>query len=190
MIYLELFWSFIQIGIASFGGGYAVLPLIQTQIVDQHHWLNLSEFVDILTISQTTPGPIAINASTFVGMRIGGIGGSVVATLGCVLPSIIISLILGYLYYKYRSMSYTQGMLAGLRPAVVGLIASSGISIVMLAFWNVEAIWKIAIGKTDWIAIAVFAVALFLLRKFKVNPIWVMLGSGVVGVCIYPFLQT
>ena len=86
MVYLELLWSFFQIGLFSFGGGYAALPLIQTQVVDLHGWLNMTEFVDIITISQMTPGPIAINASTFVGMRIAGVGGAAVATLGCVLP--------------------------------------------------------------------------------------------------------
>ena len=86
-LYLELFWSFFQIGLFSFGGGYAALPLIQAQVVDVHHWLSLSELTDLVTISQMTPGPIAINAATFVGIQLGGPLGAVVCTLGCVLPS-------------------------------------------------------------------------------------------------------
>ena len=186
MVYLELLWSFFQIGLFSFGGGYAALPLIQTQVVDLHGWLNMTEFVDIITISQMTPGPIAINASTFVG--IAGVGGAVVATLGCVLPSCIIVLILAYLYYKYRGLSMIQGALSGLRPAVVSLIASSGMGIMILALWGGDTLWSFAIDKIDWVAVGIFAVALFVLRKFKLNPIYVMLGAGVLGLCIYPFL--
>ena len=135
-----------------------------------------------------TPGPIAINASTFVGMRIAGVGGAVVATLGCVLPSCIIVLILAYLYYKYRGLSMIQGALSGLRPAVVSLIASSGMGIMILALWGGDTLWSFAIDKIDWVAVGIFAAALFVLRKFKLNPIYVMLGAGVLGLCIYPFL--
>ena len=188
MVYLELLWSFFQIGLFSFGGGYAALPLIQTQVVDLHGWLNMTEFVDIITISQMTPGPIAINASTFVGMRIAGVGGAVVATLGCVLPSCIIVLILAYLYYKYRGLSMIQGALSGLRPAVVSLIASSGMGIMILALWGGDTLWSFALDKIDWVAVGIFAAALFVLRKFRLNPIYVMLGAGVLGLCIYPFL--
>ena len=97
MIYLQLFWSFIQIGMFSFGGGYAAMPLIQGQVVNTHEWLTMTEFTDLITISQMTPGPIAVNSATFVGMKIAGIPGAVVATLGCILPSCIIVTILAKL---------------------------------------------------------------------------------------------
>ena len=100
MIYLQLFWSFIQIGMFSFGGGYAAMPLIQGQVVNTHEWLTMTEFTDLITISQMTPGPIAVNSATFVGMKIAGIPGAVVATLGCILPSCIIVTILAKLYLK------------------------------------------------------------------------------------------
>lgn len=90
MIYLELFLSFLQIGLFSFGGGYAAMPLIQGQVVNGHHWLSMTEFTDLITISQMTPGPIAVNSATFVGIRIAGIPGALVATLGCILPSCLI----------------------------------------------------------------------------------------------------
>ena len=90
MIYLELFWSFFQIGLFSIGGGYAALPLIREQVTEIHHWLDMTAFIDIVTISQMTPGPIAINAATFVGTQVGGLPGAVIATVGCVTPSCII----------------------------------------------------------------------------------------------------
>ena len=101
MIYLELFWSFFQVGLFSIGGGYAALPLIQTQVVEQNAWLSVNEFIDVITISQMTPGPIAINSATFVGIKIAGIGGAIVATLGCILPSCIIVLTLAYFFFKF-----------------------------------------------------------------------------------------
>ena len=102
MIYLQLFWSFLQIGLFSFGGGYAAMPLIQNQVVAVHGWLTQREFTDLVTISQMTPGPIAINSATFVGSKIAGTGGSLAATIGCILPSCIIVSLLAYMYMNYR----------------------------------------------------------------------------------------
>ena len=128
-VLLQLFWSFFQIGLFSIGGGYAAMPLIQHQVVDLHGWLTMQEFVDIVTISQMTPGPIAINSATFVGTRIAGLPGAIIATIGCVFPSCIIVLTLAWVYYRYRTLSVVQGVLGGLRPAVVAMIASAGVSI-------------------------------------------------------------
>ena len=94
MMYFELLWSFIQIGMFSIGGGYAAMPLIQNQVVDMHPWLTMQQFADVMAIAEMTPGPIAINAATFVGIQIAGIPGAIVATLGCVMPSCIIVLTL------------------------------------------------------------------------------------------------
>ena len=116
MIYLQLFLSFLQIGMFSFGGGYAAMPLIQGQVVTTHGWLTMSEFTDLITISQITPGPIAVNSATFVGLKIAGIPGAVVATVGCILPSCIIVTILARLYLKYRNLDLLQGVLKSLRP--------------------------------------------------------------------------
>ena len=122
MIYIQLFLSFFQISLFSFGGGYAALPLIQGQVVNVHHWLSMTEFTDLITISQMTPGPIAVNSATFVGIKIAGVPGAFVATLGCILPSCIIVTLIAKLYLKYRNMAVLQGVLASLRPAVVALI--------------------------------------------------------------------
>lgn len=187
MIYLKLFWSFFQIGLFSFGGGYASLPLIQQQVVDQHHWLTMSEFIDVITISQMTPGPIAINSATFVGIKISGILGAIVATIGCVTPSIIIVLTLAFFYYKYRNLGIVKGVLDGLRPAVVALIASAGLSILITAIWETQQIvWSLS--SINFIAVALFSVGLFVLRKWKPNPILVMLGAGIVGMFAYQLL--
>ncbi len=190
MIYWELLWSFIQIGLFSVGGGYASMPLIQAQVVDKYHWLTLTEFADIITISQMTPGPVAINSATFVGMRIGGIGGALVATLGCILPSCAIVLTLSWIYFKYRSVSVVQGVLAGLRPAVVALIASAGVTILLMSFFGgaTESIYHLPFSQLDWVAIALFAVCLILLRKTKISPLLIMAGAGVVGMIVYPLL--
>lgn len=187
MIYLKLFWSFFQIGLFSFGGGYAAMPLVQNQIVDINKWLTMREFADVITISQMTPGPIAINSATFVGIRVGGILGAIVATIGCVLPSCIIVISLAYIYYKYRELSTVQGVLNGLRPAVIAMITSAGLSLVILAFWNGQA-GLLGVKNIDFISVGIFILSIFILRKWKVNPIVVMIGAGVVGVCIYPFV--
>ena len=178
MIYLQLFLSFLQIGMFSFGGGYAAMPLIQGQVVTAHHWLSMEEFTDLITISQITPGPIAVNSATFVGLKIAGIPGAVVATVGCILPSCIIVTILARLYLKYRNLALLQGILNSLRPAVVALIASAGISILITAFWGSQA--AVALANTNWLLVVIFAVCVVLLQKFKMNPIWVMVLAGVI----------
>ena len=183
MIYLQLFWSFFQIGLFSFGGGYAALPLIQQQVVGIHSWLTMSELTDLVTISQMTPGPIAINAATFVGTQIGGLPGAVVATLGCVLPSCVIVSLLAFLYYRYRSLTAIQGALYGLRPAGVALIASAGLSILLTALWGEGGF---ALAMPDVAAAVLFLGGFFVLRKWRrTDPILVMLGCGVLGAAAY-----
>lgn len=177
MIYLQLFWSFLQIGLFSFGGGYAAMPLIQGQVVSSHGWLTMSEFTDLITISQMTPGPIAVNSATFVGLKIAGIPGAVVATVGCILPSCIIVTILAKLYLRYRSMDMLQGVLHSLRPAVVAMIASAGVQILITAFWGNGI--EISLFGTKWIMILIFAICILLLRSTKLTPIWVMVLAGV-----------
>jgi chromate transporter len=187
MIYLQLFWSFFQIGLFSFGGGYAAMPLIQSQVVELHAWLTMNEFADVITISQMTPGPIGINSATFVGLRIAGIPGAIAATLGCVFPSCVIALILAFIYYKYRGLDIVQGILKGLRPAVIAMIASAGLSVLLLSLGNGKVITS-SKTKLDFVAMTIFVVAIIVLRKWKLNPVYVMLGSGVVGLGAYSFL--
>ncbi len=181
MSYLDLFLSFFQIGLFSFGGGMAAMPLIQAQVVDRHGWLTMAEFTDLITISEMTPGPIAVNSSTFVGTRIGGTLGAFVATFGCILPSCLIVSLLAWLYFRYQNLSYIQGTLKGLRPAIVALIASAGLSILTLALQGANGI--------NWLGALLFLAAFLVLRKWKTDPIYVMLGCGVLGGILYPLLD-
>lgn len=184
MIFLQLFWSFFQIGLFSIGGGYAALPLIQHQVVDLHPWLSMTQFADIMTISEMTPGPIAINSATFVGIRVAGLPGAIVATLGCVFPSCVIVMLLAYAYYRFRGLNMVQGVLAGLRPAVIAMIASAGISLFLLAIYGQRTL-PADIASADIIALVIFAAGFFVLRKWKLSPIWVMLASGAAAVILY-----
>lgn len=179
MIYLQLFLSFLQIGLFSFGGGYAAMPLIQDQVVTRYGWLSMAEFTDLITISQMTPGPIAVNSATFVGIRIAGIPGALVATFGCILPSCILVTAIARLYFKYRNMSVLQGVLGSLRPAVVAMIASAGISILQTAFWGGAAV---TFSGISWLMVALFVVAFLLLQTHRIGPIQVMLLAGLARV--------
>ena len=182
MILLELFLSFLQIGAFSFGGGYAAMPLIQAQVVTKYQWLSMAEFTDLITISQMTPGPIAVNSATFVGIKIAGIPGALVATMGCILPSCILVTLIASLYLKYRNLTILQGILGSLRPAVVAMIASAGISILITAFWGSSE--TIALAGTNWDLVAIFIICMVLLKKCKMNPIWVMVSAGVMKVIV------
>lgn len=188
MLLLKLFFSFIQVGLFSVGGGYAAIPLIQEQIVNVHELMTLEEFSDLITVAEMTPGPISINSSTFVGMRLAGIGGVLICTLGCIIPSFCICLILAHFYYKYRSVGGVQTVLAALRPAVVALIASAGMSILMLGLFQTE-LASISIENLRYVELVIFAVSLFILRKFKANAISIILGSGVIGTTIYALMS-
>ena len=184
MILMQLFWSFFQIGCFSIGGGYAAMPLIQEQVVDLHPWLTMTQFADIMTIAEMTPGPIAINAATFVGIQTAGIPGALAATIGCVFPSCVIVLLLAFVYYRFRGLTVVQGILAGLRPAVIAMIASAGLSLLELSVYGQRNLPENLLAVNP-ISIGIFLVGLFVLRKWKVNPIAVMAGAGVAGVLLY-----
>ena len=178
MTLLELFWSFLQVGLFSIGGGYAAMPLIQAQVVETHPWLTMREFTDLITIAEMTPGPIAINSATFVGIRIAGLPGAVIATFGCILPSLLIVSVLAKVYYKYKGAKALDTVLSCLRPAVVALIAGAGLSILVTVLFG-ESAWSLQ--NVDWIGAALFLAAFLALRKCKWNPILVMALCGVLG---------
>lgn len=174
---LQLLISFLKIGAFSFGGGYAALPLIQNEVVNIHQWISMTEFTNLVTISQMTPGPIAINTATFVGMKVSGVLGAIVTTLGCVLPSCIIVTMLAWLYLKYRQLDTLQCVLKTLRPAVVAMIAAAGVSMMMTSFWGDV----ISIETTRISAICFFGISIYLLAKKEMNPILVMSIAGVLN---------
>jgi len=168
MLYLEMLLTFMKISVFGFGGGYAILALIQQEVVLRHHWLTQSEFQDIVAISQMTPGPIAINAATFVGYKQGGILGSVLCTFGVILPSVLIMLLLTVTYMKLSGKPWFKGIFRNLRILTIGLVAAAGILIGRGAF-------------VDVFSVLVFLLAFIVSWRYKVNPVLMMLGAGVLG---------
>ena len=185
MIYLQLFFSFLQVGLLSIGGGYAAMPLIQEQVVNQHPWLTLQEYTDLVTIAGMTPGPIAINAATFVGVRIAGIPGALVATLGCIAPALVLVSLLAYVYNKYKDLSVLQNVLACLRPVVVALILGAGLSILGMVVFDGAAP---ALASVDWIDTGCFVAALIVLRRYKTGQISTMCACGAAGLVLHLIL--
>lgn len=184
MLMLKLFFSFIQVGLFSVGGGYAAIPLIQNQIVQTHGFMTMAEFTDLITIAEMTPGPISINSATFVGTRLAGLPGALICTLGCIIPSFIICLALAHFYYKYRSFSGVQTVLSALRPAVVAMIASAGLSILLLGLFG-AGLGELRLGDFRVIEGVLFLGALFLLRRYKFSAISIIFGTGVIGTLMY-----
>ena len=184
MIYMQLFFSFLLVGLFSIGGGYAAIPLIQAQVVQAHAWLSMAEFTNLVTIAEMTPGPIAVNAATFVGIQVAGLPGALIATIGCIFPSCVIVMALAYVYYRFRGLSVMQGILAGLRPAVIAMIASAGISLLCMALYG-QRMFPADLGSIDLTALAIFLVDFVILRKWKPSPIKVMASAAVAGIALY-----
>lgn len=184
MLCLLLYWEFAKIGLFCVGGGYASMPLIQAAVVDAYHWLTLSEFIDIFTISQMTPGPIGVNAATFAGMKVAGLPGAVAATVGFATPSFILCLMVARLFFRYGSIGAIRGVLNGLRPAVVALICAAGLSFVSLALFGTEAFPKdLAAMQSSFDPKGALILALALIAaQRKVNVIHILIASGVLGV--------
>lgn len=178
MIYVKLMLSFLLIGALGFGGGYAVLPLIQQQCVSVNHWLTMTEFSDLLTLSQITPGPIAINAASFVGMKAGGILGAFIASFAFMLPPFLVVSLLYVVYRKYGQLKAIQNALRGLKPGVAGLIAVAGLSVIIDTVWG----GAIALSSTDIFSAALIMAAFFVMRKWKPGVIVTILACGAMGV--------
>ena len=176
MIYFELFYTFFLIGAFTFGGGYAMLPLMQSQVTAKG-WVDEQKIVDFIAVSESTPGPFAVNMATYVGAEMGGIWGSACATLGVVLPSFAVILVVAKCYDKFRNSSAVKGCMSGLKPAVVGLIASAIVSVGADVFFSAGMVFS----STLWLSLAIFAVMLVLAFK-KMHPIIIIVLSAVIGV--------
>ena len=196
-IYIQLIISFFQIGLFTYGGGYAALPLIKYHCVDKMHWLTMTEFNDILTISQMTPGPIGINSATFTGYTVAGFGGALCATVFNVLPSFVIVVLLAKVYYRYRSLDWMRGIMLGLNPAVVAMIASAGLSVVYTSVFSdtgadyiIRGI-DLAISSIDinLLSVILFIIGFIIIRKFKLGPVTMMVGTGFFGTVIHYLLK-
>lgn len=180
MIYLELFWTFFKIGAFTFGGGYAMLPLIQAE-VERQGWIHSAELVNFIAVSESTPGPFAINISTYVGMTVGGFFGAICATLGVVLPSFIIILIVAKCYEKFKSSKIVSGCMSGLKPAVIGLIGAAVISIGSTVFFPGGYALAVLSDLSFYISLIIFAVMLVLALK-KLHPILIICLSAGLGI--------
>ena len=174
VIYLELFLIFFKIGAFTFGGGYAMLPLIQQEVLS-HNWMDLEQLVNFVAVSESTPGPLAVNLASFVGAETGGLLGAGCATIGVVLPSFLIILLVAKFYQAFRTNTLVKGCMNGLRPTVVGMIGASLLSVAGAAFSLSAGVVPLAL------AVVLLAVILFAHWK-KVHPILLIVGSAVVGI--------
>ena len=180
MIYFALFLTFLKIGLFTFGGGYAMLQMIQEEVA-AHGWLNQSELINFIAVSESTPGPFAVNIATFVGTRTGGIFGGLCATLGVILPSFVIILIVARCYQKFKSNKLVVGAMNGLKPAVVGLIAAALLSLSGTVFFP-QGLSATVFGTAHfYVSLGIFAVAVVLAFK-KLHPILIVLISAVIGI--------
>ena len=192
----QLFLTFFLIGMFTFGGGYAMLSLIQAEVVVKHAWLSESMFADIVAISQMTPGPIGINCATYVGYdvltasgagHLMGVVGSLTATLAITLPSFIIVLLLVRFYNRVKGSPMFEGVMSVIRPAVVGLIGAAAIVLMFKVDWNglAPSLQVVEENFPDWKSWCLFAAAFVASFKFKVNPILLIVLSGVMGLLLY-----
>ena len=182
MIYLQLFYTFFKIGLFGFGGGYAMLSMIQGEVVTRYNWVSSQEFTDIVAISQMTPGPIGINAATYVGFTsTGSIWGSVIATFAVVLPSFILMLTISKFFLKYQKHPAVESVFSGLRPAVVVLLASA--ALVLMNTENFGSPTKDTY--TFVISVIIFLVAFIGTKKYKANPILMIIACGIAGLILY-----
>lgn len=174
MIYWQLWWVYLKIGIFGFGGGYAMLSLIQFEVVDKHGWLSLQEFTDVVAISQMTPGPIGINSATYIGYTVtGNIWGAIIATIAVCLPSFLLVLLISYFFVKFKNNRYVTAAFSGLRPMTVGLIGAA--ALIMMNGDNF----------IDYKSVLIFLSAFFLTWKYKLHPILMICLAGIAGLFLY-----
>ncbi|MDL2251517.1 chromate transporter [Odoribacter sp. OttesenSCG-928-J03] len=172
-LYIELFWVFFKIGLFGFGGGYAMLSLVQNEVVVNHQWISVSDFTDIVAISQTTPGPIAFNTATYIGYTATGtVWGSVIATVAVSIPSIVFMTIVCKLFFKFKHNPYVGAVMKLLKPTLIGLIAAAAIMLIN------------STNFPDYVSWIIFA-GVFLASLKRVDPILLIVSSGVMGYLVY-----
>ncbi|MBR5775026.1 MAG: chromate transporter [Bacteroidaceae bacterium] len=189
LLYLKLFWTFFQIGLFGFGGGYAMISMIQGEVVGRHHWMTNGEFTDIVAISQSTPGPIGINSATYVGYTslinagytpIWGALGSLIATFAVVLPSLILMLAISRFFMKYKNHPAVEHTFMGLRPAVIGLLAAASLLLMNAENFSTP-------GQNPWqffISVGLFLFAFIGQQVYKMNPILLLVLCGLSGLLL------
>lgn len=190
LLYLHLFWTFLKIGLLGFGGGYAMISMIQGEVVTANHWMTMGQFTDIVAVSQATPGPIGINSATYVGytaiVNAGyapwwGVLGSLIATVAVVLPSFILMLIISKFLMKYKNHPAVESTFLGLRPAVVGLLCAAALLLMNGENFGTPSAhpWRF------WISLGIFLFAFTAQRTYKMSPILIILLCGAVGLILF-----
>lgn len=179
MIYLQLFWTYLKIGILGFGGGYAMLSMIQFEVVDNHGWMTTTEFADMVALSQMTPGPVSINIATYIGYTVGGILGSLVATAAIVLPSLLMLVLVLKFLFKHKENYIVKTTLASMKPVIAGLIF-----VAALIMMNPVSFPDAGLHGNN-ISVIICAVSFAAVFWAKINPILLILASGLVGYLIY-----
>lgn len=177
----ELFIAFFKVGVLAFGGAYAAIPLIEQQIVDVTGWMSYKEFYDLIAIDELTPGPIIINSSTFIGTKLAEIPGAIIATLACVLPGILVSFVLIYLYKKYKNIPIISEIMNCLKSMSVALIFSTFLTILISTLFPNG---TINLKDINYLSVLMIFVSFFLLKKYNPNPILIMLLCGAVSLVI------
>lgn len=180
MVLIKLFLAFLKIGAFTFGGGYAMIAMIQAE-AERQGWLTQEELVDFVALSESTPGPLAVNMATFVGMRTCGVLGAIIATLGIVLPSFIIILIIAKCFEKYEKSKAVGGIMSGLKPAVVGMIGAAFITVARTVFFPSGVSVSLFSSVSFWVFLGLFAVTAALAFK-KIHPIKIILLSAVISI--------
>jgi len=190
MIYIKLLLTFFKIGLFSFGGGYAMIPMIEREIVKTNGWIDSAEFVDIIAISEMTPGPIAVNSATYVGYKTAGILGGMFATIGVILPSLILILIISHFFFKFKEHPMVKSIFSGIRPVIAGLIFGAAVFVAETSIFNGELSSLISLKFNllqyiNWISLLIFGAIFFCLWKYKWHPILVIALSGIIGVILF-----
>lgn len=183
MIYIKLFLVFFKIGLFSIGGGLATIPFLQ-EIVHKYGWITSQDLLDMIAISESTPGPIGINTATFVGNSTAGVFGGIVATLGIVTPSVIIIMIIAHYFGKVNEKPIVQAGFYGLRPAVIGLIGAAGFEVAKVSLFNIDEFLdtRVLASLFNIKAIVLFGVILFLMNRYKKHPIIYLIGAAIIGI--------
>lgn len=187
MIYLRLFYEFFKVGLFAVGGGLATFPFLEDMAVRIPEWFSISDLVNMIAVSEATPGPIGVNMATYAGVVAGGVAGGVISTLGLITPSVIIILIVAKFLDKFRKNFYVESAFYGLRPAVLGLIAAAGFSVFKNSLFDISALLNKSgfFEIVDIKAVLIFAVSFVLIKKLKVSPILCIIGSAIVGMLLY-----
>lgn len=182
MLLLKIVLSFMKITLLAFGGAYAAIPLVENEVVQVQGWMTVAEFANLIAIDELTPGPIIINCATFVGMHVAGVPGAIAATLGVILPAGTLAMILLMLYRKYKEMPLLDNIIQTLKCMAIAMILTTFLNIAFNALFGSR---TIDLSNTNYLAVVLIPISFYLLRKYKPNPLYIMLGCGAINLAFH-----